>query len=230
VAEVAGGPAADRDGPDVEAWQPWTPRELTEMLDGVDVDWCVVGGWAIDLFLGEITRPHHDLEIAVQREDLAAIRAHLSDFVIFAVGDGTVRRLEPDEAAPLDRHQHWVLDEIAGAWRVDVMVEPGDSRWWVYRRDERVRSLRAEMVQRNRDGIPYLRPKGALLYKAKARLAKDEADFDAASPLMSLEDRAWLADALRLVHPGHAWLPRLYSPNSELSRKVDGTPRRMNHS
>ena len=91
MGEVAGGPAADRDGPDVEAWQPWTPRELTDMLDGVDVDWCVVGGWAIDLFLGEVTRPHHDLEIAVQREDLAAIRGHLRGFVFFAVGDGAVR-------------------------------------------------------------------------------------------------------------------------------------------
>ena len=139
-------------------------RELADMLDGVDVDWCVVGGWAIDLFLGEVTRPHHDLEIAVQREDLAAIHGHLSGFVFFAVGDGAVRRLEPDEAGPLDRRQHWVLDEQAGAWRVDVMVEPGDSRWWVFRRDERVRSLpRRDGAAQPATGFPISDPRARSL-------------------------------------------------------------------
>ncbi|MGH3656155.1 MAG: nucleotidyltransferase domain-containing protein [Micromonosporaceae bacterium] len=31
----------------------------------MDVPWCVAAGWALDLFRGEQTRPHEDLEIAV---------------------------------------------------------------------------------------------------------------------------------------------------------------------
>ena len=34
---------------------------------------------------------------------------------------------------------------------------------------------------------------------------KDEADFAAATPLLSAPARAWLRDALALVHPGHPW-------------------------
>src|SRR5437660_1685859 len=50
------------------------------------------------------------------------------------------------------------------------MIEPGDAEWWVYRRDDRVRAPRVEMVARTGDGIPYLLPHGALLYKAKSCL------------------------------------------------------------
>jgi Aminoglycoside-2''-adenylyltransferase len=36
----------------------------------MDAPWCIVGGWAIDLWLEEHTRPHEDIEISVLREDL----------------------------------------------------------------------------------------------------------------------------------------------------------------
>jgi len=169
------------------------------------VPWCVVGGWAIDLFLGEQTRPHHDLEIATQRAHLPTIRRRLAGLVFHAVGDGSVQRLGPDEPSPLERHQHWVLDEPAGQWRVDVMVEPGDDEWWVFRRDEGVRRLRAEMVATTPDGVPYLLPHGALLYKAKRDSDKDWADFAQVAPRMDGASRAWLATAIEHQHPGHPW-------------------------
>jgi len=200
---------ANWDGPGVEAWQPWTPDEVMLLLDGVTAQWCIVGGWAIDLFLGKQTRPHHDLEIAIRREHLPAICRHLAGFVFHTVGGGTVRRLGANDVGSLDLHQHWVLDESAGVWRLDVMVEPGDDQWWVYRRDARVRSPRSAMVNITPGGIPYLRPQGALLYKAKALLSKDQADFDACLPRMGAAARAWLAAALELLHPGHVWLDRL---------------------
>jgi len=39
--------------------------EVAKLLAGVDVPWCVAAGWALDLFHGEVTREHEDLEIAV---------------------------------------------------------------------------------------------------------------------------------------------------------------------
>jgi hypothetical protein len=197
------------DGPGVDAWSPWTPDELAQRLDGFARPWCVVGGFAIDLFLDATTRPHLDLEIAVARADLPLVRAHLPQLVFHAVGDGSVRRLRADEAPPLDRHQSWGLDERAGAWRVDVMVEPGDADWWVYRRDEQIRRPRAEMVSESERGVPYLRPEGTLLFKAKRMSPKDDLDFAACLPRMETTARAWLADALRTTHPGHAWIDAL---------------------
>jgi hypothetical protein len=90
---------------------------------------------------------------------------------------------------------------------MDVMLEPGNAETWVFRRDERMRALRAFMVAQG--PIPHLKAHGALLYKAKALRPKDEADFASALPLLTREERAWLIEALSVAHPGHAWIAAL---------------------
>lgn len=171
--------------------------------------WHVVGGWAIDLFLGEQSRPHEDLEISVLRPDFSAVRQHLAAFAFHVVGDGEVQRLRTGAEPPEDRHQNWVLDEAAQAWRMDVMLEPGDENTWVFRRDSSISAERGFMEATTGDGVPFLRPHGALLYKAKATREKDEADFTNCLPRMGDGERQWLAVALAAAHPEHPWIPRL---------------------
>jgi len=36
-------------------------------------DWCICGGWGVDALLGRQTRPHEDLDVLVEREDLPSI-------------------------------------------------------------------------------------------------------------------------------------------------------------
>src|SRR5688572_25089650 len=98
------------DGPPLEAWAPWRPEQVADELAGVRAHWHVVGGWAIDLFLGHETRPHEDLEIAILRADFAVIRARLTGYALHTVRDGEVRALGPDELPPAESHQSWVLD------------------------------------------------------------------------------------------------------------------------
>jgi hypothetical protein len=213
-ADAGAGPGAAGDGagggrwegPGLDAWHAWTPGEVAERLAGVDVPWCVVGGWAIDLFVGHETRPHADLEIAVLRPDLPRIRRALAGYRFHAVGEGEVRALADGEEPPAGRHQNWVLDPDVHAWRVDVMLEPGDATTWVFRRDPTVRAPRADMMGHTAEGIPFLRPHGALLYKAKAVRPKDEHDLATCLPRLPAPERAWLAAALARVHPGHPWL------------------------
>ncbi len=172
----------------------------------------MVGGWAIDLWLGRETRPHDDLEIAILRDDFAAIRTHLRAFDLHSVGDGEVRRLAPDETPPADKHQNWVLDPAANAWRMDIMMEPGDAQnVGVSPRSVRSRAPRSRMIG-TRDGIRFLKPEGALLYKAKATRPKDEADFAACLPALDDAARAWLANALTRAHPDHHWIAALSRP------------------
>src|SRR5688572_9478486 len=95
------------DGPPLEAWAAWRPEQVARELASVRAPWCVVGGWAIDLFLGRETRPHEDLEIAVLRPDFPAFRARLADFAWHTVREGEVRALEPGELPPLENHQNW---------------------------------------------------------------------------------------------------------------------------
>ncbi|MEM9464572.1 MAG: amino acid transporter [Actinomycetota bacterium] len=197
------------DGPPAESWAAWSPWDLAERLADLDVPWCVVGGWAIDLALGTTTRTHEDLEIAIPRGDLPAIRRHLDGFVFHAAGAGEVHRLGPTESPPDGVHQHWVLDPVADVWRLDVMTEPGDADTWVFRRDPSIEAPRAAVVGRSPDGIPHLRPHGALLFKAKATRPKDQHDFDVAFGLLGDAERIWLRDALARAHPDHDWIARL---------------------
>ena len=197
------------DGPGLEAWEPWSPQIVASLLAGTDAPWCIVGGWAIDLFLGRPTRAHEDIEIGVAAPFYASVLSRLNGYALHSVGDGEVRRMAAGESLPADQHQCWVLDETANKWRLDVMCEPGDRGTWQCRRDARIAVPRARIVAVSSDGIPYLRPEGALLFKAKAARPKDETDFANCLPAMDAGARQWLRDALTLVHPGHAWLGRL---------------------
>lgn len=197
------------DGPSIAAWDAWTPWDVAARLEGLAVPWCVVGGWAIDLAVGRTTRPHEDLEIAVLRRDVGAIRERLRGCALHVAGGGEVRRLEPAEEAPPHLHQHWVLDLEADRWRADVMAEPGDGETWVYRRDPSLRAPRASMVGVTAEGVPYLRPHGVLLYKAKAARPKDRRDLDAVVGAMDAGERRWLTAALERFHPDHRWIDRL---------------------
>ncbi len=127
------------EGPGIEAWKPWLPEEAAGRLADVAAPWCVVGGWALDLWRGVRLRDHDDLEIAVPRHYFPMLREALSGFRIFAVGDGEVRALDPGAEPAPEIHQNWVLDEDAGAWRMDIFLEPGDAATWVYRRDPTIR-------------------------------------------------------------------------------------------
>ena len=197
------------DGPGLDAWAPWTPPETAARLAGAGVPWCVVGGWAIDCFLGEQSREHEDIEVEVFRADFQRVRDALNGFVLHSVGDGEVRRLADDEDPPSDRHQNWVLDEAAQRWRLDVMLQPGDPQTWVYRRNEQLQAPRSSMVRTSDEGVPYLGPHGVLFYKAKNTRPKDELDFANCLPKLDDDERRWLDDALAFEHPTHPWRDQL---------------------
>jgi hypothetical protein len=195
--------------PGLDAWQAWTPEEAARRLAGVAAPWCVAGGWALDLWRGEQSRPHDDLEIAIVRSHLDAFRTHLGGFAFYAAGSGYVSALPAGEEPAPAKHQVWVLEEPARVWRMDMLLEPGDAGVWVCRRDETIRCRRSAMIGTSADGIPYLKPEGVLIFKAKAVRPKDEADFAATVRLMDVSARRWLSDALNRVHPGHPWIDAL---------------------
>lgn len=197
------------DPPGVDAWRAWRPEEAAAALAGVGAPWCVAGGWALDLWRGRQTRAHGDLEIAILRAQFEVFRARLKGLDCFAAGSGKVTALPAAAEPPLDKHQVWLLEWPTGVWRLDMFLEPGDIETWVCRRDETIRRPRAEMMGVTTAGVPYLRPEGVLLYKAKAVRPKDEADFAASAPHMDKAARRWLKAALQRVHPGHRWIGAL---------------------
>lgn len=200
------------DGPPVEAWSmAWTPLEAAGALAGVTAPWAVAAGWSLDLWHGRQTREHEDLEITVPAAWFPEIRQRLESLGLtwFVIDDGNVIELARGEAPAAHTHQTWVSDPAARAWRMDVFREPGDAQTWIYRRETGLEAPRARMMGHTPEGIPFVAPQVALLFKAKAARDKDEADFALAAPKLDPEARAWLIEALRRYHPGHPWIERL---------------------
>ena len=191
---------------DPDNWDAWPPARVAELFAGVDAPWCVAAGWAIELFLGDRSREHEDLEVAVPRArfDEFAVRLHGHEIYV-PLGEGRgFASFDPDS----ESQQTWVR-EPDGPWRLDLFREPADGDTWVCRRDESIRLGYDELIERTTDGIPYMRPDMVLLFKAKHAREKDEGDFDAALPRLDARQRASLRGWLERVHPDHRWLARL---------------------
>jgi hypothetical protein len=43
------------------------------------VPWCIGGGWAIDLWLGRVTRRHADVDVVILRRDQHTVRRTMGE-------------------------------------------------------------------------------------------------------------------------------------------------------
>jgi len=173
-------------------WRPWSPSEVANRLRDVSAPWAFAAGWAVDLFVGEATREHDDVEISVPAASFPLVAEALrpGEFQ-FVAGE----------------HQSWLL--LDGAYRLDVFREPHDGDIWICRRDPAIRRPYRDVVAQTAEGLPYVVPEIVLLFKAKAARPKDELDFERVRPRLSTAATAWLRDSLARVHPGHRWLEML---------------------
>ncbi|MGH2503554.1 MAG: nucleotidyltransferase domain-containing protein [Ktedonobacterales bacterium] len=196
-------------------WQPWSPQEVDRFFAPLAAPWWIAGGWAIDLFLGRQTREHADIDVQILRRDQHAVRA------LFGAWDMQAALPPPrDESWPF---RLWRLDDVLDAaihdvwcrpvstqpWALQLMIGDTQDEQWLCRRSPRIIRPVAGIGGVTADGIPYLAPEIQLLYKAKGRRPKDEADFMHALPALDRERREWLRNALAIAHPHHPWLDLL---------------------
>jgi aminoglycoside-2''-adenylyltransferase len=186
----------------------WSPAEVARRLAGATTPWYVAAGWALDLFRGAPTRAHGDIEIGVPAGSFPEVRDLLPGYAWDTVSSGHLWADATPEVLAAT-HQTWLRDPATGDYLLDVFREPHDGDTWICRHDETIRLPYAEVIRRTRDGLPYLAPELVLLFKAKHRRPKDQADFDATVPHLTPAQRDTLAGLLRRRHPGHAWLPAL---------------------
>jgi hypothetical protein len=169
----------------------WTPDQAAAALAGVSAPCAVAGGWALDLWLGEQTREHEDLEITVPAVFFPEVRARLEGrgLQLFSIEQAEAIALGPGDAPGPRGHQVWVMDPAVNGWRMDAFREPGDPETWIYRHTGELSAPRAWASGRTAGGIPYTAPQIVLLFKAKATRDKDQRDFDLAAPRLSSEAR-----------------------------------------
>jgi len=188
--------------------------EVAEILRALPAPWAVAGGWALDLPLGRVTRAHADVDIAVFREDQAALRSALSGWQFEVAKNGALVPWTPDVWLELPVHElHARPTENSLSRPLEFLLNEREGADWAYRRDRTVRLPLTRALRVLGDNVRVLAPEIVLLYKSKAPRPVDEADFRAALPLLDSEARAWLRAGILHATPGHPWIASL-SPES----------------
>jgi hypothetical protein len=198
--------------PDSASFAPVTA--LVPLLAALPAPWWVAGGWAIDLWLGAVTRPHQDLEIGIWRSDQAALRSHLAGWdLLKAVRGAAGGEWVPWPAGdPLVLPVHQVLARRGGEEPAEIeffLNDADEAGRWRFRRDDGIRHARNNLVLPSGPGLPIVAPEVVLLHKATHRRPKDEHDLRVARPRLDAAQRAWLRTALATLDPAHPWLAQL---------------------
>src|SRR4051812_23327521 len=176
------------------------------LFKDVAAPWWVAGGWGIDLWLGEQTREHLDLDVAVLRRDQNVFWKKLSTWDLhLATAPGVLSPWSPS-VIPEPLHAVWCRPTPESGWAFEVLLNDSQGDEWLCRRDHSVRLRLAALGGRTSDGLPFLKPEVILLYKAKNVRENDQTDFLASVSRLEPEARAWLRSAIQRVHPGHEWL------------------------
>ncbi|MCX2971691.1 MULTISPECIES: nucleotidyltransferase domain-containing protein [Streptomyces] len=193
-------------------WVPDRPENVAAVFAEADFPWWIAGGYAIELAVGRELRAHGDLDVLVLRRDQVRVRELLVDWDLHVAdppGQGELRPWRPGEVLQPPLHDIWCRRTPKAPWSVQLMLDEAEGTQWVSRRTPEIRLPIDRLGRTNETGIPYLAPEVQLFYKAKATRDKDETDFEAVLPLLDTPARAWLANAIKVIAPGHPWLRRL---------------------
>ncbi len=177
--------------------------QVASLMRGFPRPWYIAGGWAIDLFLGRVTREHDDIDIAILREDQRELRTHFAGWAFEKVVEG--QRRPWAEGEWLDPPVHEVQTTSENRPLIEFLFNESSGATWRFRRNPAITRELDRIGTRTSAGIPFLAPEIVLLFKAKAAGVKDAHDFDLVQPRLSAGPRRWLKNALETCHPGHPW-------------------------
>jgi hypothetical protein len=158
------------------------------LLSSLTVPYWFIGGWAIDLAVGRVTRGHADVDVMMLERDKHALWSDLTGVDVESAGAmGPGRLVLHSDRLPLP---------------TEVFLSRADGMSLVYRRGGYSITRAMADVTRYRDGIPYLAPEVVLLFKARSKAARDRHDVETALPLLDAGQRAWLHDTLKHLPQG----------------------------
>ena len=197
---------------------------VADLMDAYSGAWSICGGWAVDAWLGRVTRDHADVDIAVFQDDLSALFDHLAGWQLIAHDpnvDGGTSELWDGRHLDLPGHIHGRSPEAASdlpdrldaatqqGFGLDIQVSECSAGEWILHRDPDIGLSLRRCVRQSDWGLPTLAPEGILFYKASELRRRDKLDFLALLPHLKAEQRDWLRNAISLI--GHPWLSQLSS-------------------
>ena len=191
------------------SWRTASPSEAAPWLASLTVPWWIAGGWALDIYAGNQSRPHKDLDVGILRKDALQALTSLVAWEVFEAKEGVLSRLDAGMRPRPDVFSLWCRPALKDEWAMELMLDEAENEHWIYRRHRQIRRPLNIAIRRSALGIPYLAPEIQLLYKSHRMRQQDQADFAHIVPKLDRRSRQWLRDGLQLIEPSHPWLPTL---------------------
>lgn len=163
--------------------------ELKNIMDSIGVKWAVCGGDAIDLFVGQQTRAHKDIDVAVFWEDREQIiSAFLQEgWRVFEPDRGLLREITSLKEDLRTEDNLWCIWPESDSYQIrqkrdnfyeitterkqqdvldyiEVLFNREQNGRFIYKRNPAI-SLTPYLYY-DANGIPYLAPEMVLLYKS----------------------------------------------------------------
>ncbi len=209
-----------------------TPERLArvaELMSTFPSDWFLCGGWAVDSWLGRITRDHGDLDITVFGDAADALFKHLAGWQLVAhdEGQGGGSSSEEWNGRPLTTpaHLHCRAPDQRGeipedgilttemGWWLEVEINPREHGEWVLRDEPRITMPLDRCAATSPWGLPTALPEVLLFFKGTAYEGtrhylrpRDHVDFERLFPVLTTGQRDWLQKSISLVDADHPWL------------------------
>ncbi len=123
--------------PDESNLTPYSPKEIRDLFSSAPFQWWIAGGWAIDLFLGKLTRPHFDLDIAVARRDQTLARQYLTTWDFhYPLRDQNenifLHLWKTDMVLDFDIPGTWAREKPDAPWRFEFLLQEIDDLKWTF--------------------------------------------------------------------------------------------------
>jgi GrpB-like predicted nucleotidyltransferase (UPF0157 family) len=204
--------------------------EVAKTMASYRGEWMISSGWAVDAWLGESSRTHHDVDIVVWRDEQSELKRFLLENgwdAQVVVEEGKYKPWTQIDA-PLElpisqvhaRKRSSKAHDLRSTPFLDFLISERTTTDWWWRGDQSI-TMPLEKIQRNSSlpglnlSVLILAPEISLFFKARATMReKDELDFGHALPKLEVAQREWLKRSLiqKLEALGlndHPWLMRL---------------------
>ncbi len=203
---------------------------VAELMSAFRAPWALCGGWAVDAWLGQLTRDHADVDIFAFIQDQRTIFDHLAGWQLVAHDLNETHQPWDGRHLDLPNHIQARLDAGEGqpdrldaasqqGFSLDIQLNERSGDDWILSHQPRISLPLRNAVQQSPWGLPTVVPEVLLFFKATAYFGieeqmtggrfQDEPDFLALLPHLTEEQRHWLPESIALLHPDHPWLSQL---------------------
>ena len=202
---------------------------VAELMSTFPSDWCLCGGWAVDAWLGRITREHGDLDINVFEESEATLFKHFAGWQMVphdgALADSDTNEQWTGRKLVIPAHLHCRGPEDSGnipqtgalladqGWNLEIVVNARTDAGWTLYDEPHIALPWSRAVAESPWGMPTAVPEVLLFFKGTAYAGtrhylrqRDHVDFERMLPTLTPAQHTWLQDAISKVDGDHPWL------------------------